>query len=218
MSEEAKGVPLQVSSLRKVYESRGKKLQAVKGVSLSIAPGECLGLLGPNGSGKSTTISCCTGFYPATEGRVEIYGVNVHADPKRARQWLGVCAQEDNLDTDFTARDQLARHGRYFGISEPDGIERANKLLERFGLSDKADELVEHLSGGMRRRLQVARALVSRPRLLVLDEPTTGLDPDARRSLWRVLAEESAQGLAVLLSTHYMDEAERLCDRIALIY
>lgn len=211
--------PLSVEHLRKVYRTRGRpELVAVDSVSLQIAPGECLGLLGPNGSGKSTTIACCTGFFAPTGGRVRVFGIDVHEYPREARQRMGVCAQEQNLDSDFSAINQLTRHATYFGLTVAEGEERGHALLKRFGLEDKANELVEHLSGGMQRRLQVARALISQPDLLILDEPTTGLDPDARRALWRVLVEERERGLAVLLSTHYMDEAERLCDRIALIH
>ncbi|MGF1452824.1 MAG: ABC transporter ATP-binding protein [Opitutales bacterium] len=211
--------PLQVEDLRKVYRARGRpELVAVDDVSLEIAAGECLGLLGPNGSGKSTTIACCTGFFPVTSGTIRLFGLDVAAEPKAARHRMGVCAQEQNLDTDFSALDQLVRHATYFGMPEREGRQRAEVLLERFELTEKRDELVEHLSGGMQRRLQVARALISSPDLLILDEPTTGLDPDARRALWRILIEERERGLGVLLSTHYMDEAERLCDRIALIY
>jgi len=224
MSEDASNketaLPLEVRGLRKVYAGRGggPELVAVDGVSFQIEPGTCLGLLGPNGSGKTTAINCATGFYPPTSGTVRIYGIDVHAEPKTARRFLGVCAQDNNLDSDFTALDQLARHASYFGIRGAEARRRAGVLLARFGLADKAGQLVEHLSGGMQRRLQVARALIAGPRLLVLDEPTTGLDPDARRGLWRILGEERKHGLAVLLSTHYMDEAERLCDRIALIH
>ena len=210
--------PLAVDGLHKTYRSRGRELVAVGGVSFVIAAGECLGLLGPNGSGKSTTIGCVTGFFPATSGQVRLFGIDVAANPKTARRRMGVCAQEDSLDTDFTALDQLIRHARYFRVPVDEATERAWAQLKRFGLEDKARELVEHLSGGMRRRLQVARALMSSPDLLILDEPTTGLDPDARRVLWSVLEAERERGLAVLLCTHYMDEAERLCDRIALIY
>ena len=212
-------VPLKIEHLRKVYRSAGRpELVAVDDVSLEVAPGECLGLLGPNGSGKSTTIACATGFFPASSGTVSIFGHDVTKEPRLARQRLGVCAQDQNLDSDFSALDQMVRHATYYGLPAKAGRARAVRLLERFGLSEKTDELVEHLSGGMQRRLQVARALVTDPDLLILDEPTTGLDPDARRSLWRILGEERQRGLAVLLSTHYMDEAERLCDRIALIY
>lgn len=215
----AQTVPLKVTGLRKVYSTPGRpKLEAVAGISLEVSPGECFGLLGPNGAGKSTAMKCITGFFATTAGKVEILGIDVHADPRRARQELGVCAQEDNLDSDFTVQDQMIQFASYFGISREEGKRRTETLLARFQLADKSKDLVERLSGGMRRRLQVARALINEPKVLILDEPTTGLDPEARRVLWEVLAEERRKGLAILLSTHYMDEAERLCDRIAIIH
>ena len=131
---------------------------------------------------------------------------------------LGVCSQDDTLDTDFTVLDQMIRYGTYFHVPVDEGRRRSEKLLERFGLDGKKGELVEQLSGGMRRRLQVARALVSEPKVLILDEPTTGLDPEVRRVLWDVIAEVRARGVAILLSTHYMDEAERLCDKVAILH
>ena len=211
-------LPLQVKNLVKRY-SLGKKgfLEAVSNISFEIHPGECFGLLGPNGEGKSTSIQCISGFYPATSGEVYILGKNVYQLPKVARQFLGVCSQDDTLDTDFNAIDQLIRHATFFRIPPKEGRKRAEELLTKFGLHEKSVHLVESLSGGMRRRLQVARALISRPKVLVLDEPTTGLDPEARRILWDVLAECRQQGIAILLSTHYMEEAERLCDRIGII-
>lgn len=211
--------PLHVESLRKHYRRAGREdLVAVDGVSFEVREGECFGLLGPNGAGKSTSMKCITGFFPPTSGQVRILGVDVNQDPRKARMQLGVCAQEDTLDTDFHVFDQMVQFGVYFGISRREAGSRADELLQRFGLSDKREELVESLSGGMRRRLQVARALINRPRLLVLDEPTTGLDPEARRTLWEILVEERRQGVAILLSTHYMEEAERLCDRIAILH
>ena len=209
--------PLRVVHLTKRYRAQDGFLEAVSDVSFEVRAGECFGLLGPNGAGKTTAIHCITGFYPPSSGAVFIEGVDVRAEPKRARQALGVCAQEDTLDTDFRVFDQLVRHATFFRVPGADAARRARSLLERFGIADKAGELVESLSGGMKRRLQVARALVAQPRVLVLDEPTTGLDPGMRRSLWEILVEERAKGAAILLCTHYMEEAERLCDRIALI-
>lgn len=190
---------------------------AVDDISFDVRAGECLGLLGPNGAGKSTTMKCVTGFFTPTAGTVEIEGVDVQRDPRRARQRLGVCWQEDTLDTDFTVFDQMVQFASFFGIGRREAGLRADGLLERFGLRPQADELVEALSGGMRRRLQAARALIAGPTVLVLDEPTTGLDPEARRALWEVLAEQRRGGLAILLSTHYLEEAERLCDRVAIV-
>jgi lipooligosaccharide transport system ATP-binding protein len=211
-------VPLRIDQLSKRYRLRsGGFIEAVSNISFDVAAGECFGLLGPNGAGKSSSIHCISGFYPASAGHVFINGHDVYLHPKRARRTLGVCSQEETLDSDFSVFDQLVRHATYFRIPIPTARARATTLLERFGLRDKADEPVESLSGGLRRRLQVARALISEPRVLVLDEPTTGLDPDARRMLWEVLAEARAGGTAILLSTHYMDEAERICDRVAIL-
>jgi lipooligosaccharide transport system ATP-binding protein len=209
--------PLRVEHLSKRYRTQSGPLEAVSDVSFEVRAGECVGLLGPNGAGKSTAIHCISGFYPPSSGRVLIEGLDVHAEPKRARQALGVCSQEETLDSDFRVFDQLVRHATFFRVPYDEGARRARALLARFGIEDKAQDLVESLSGGMKRRLQVARALVSNPRVLVLDEPTTGLDPGMRRSLWEILVEERAKGAAILLSTHYMEEAERLCDRVALL-
>jgi lipooligosaccharide transport system ATP-binding protein len=211
--------PLRVVHLTKRYHQRsGPDIEAVSDVSFEVAPGECFGLLGPNGSGKTTTIKCVSGFYPPTEGEVFINGRNVYFRPKLARKSLGVCDQEETLDSDFNVFDQLVWQAMYFRIPPNMARERANTLLERFGLSEKAHEPIESLSGGLKRRLQVARALISDPSVLVLDEPTTGLDPDARRMVWEILAQARARGAAILLSTHYMEEAQRLCDRAAILH
>jgi lipooligosaccharide transport system ATP-binding protein len=163
-------------------------------------------------------MNCITGFYPATAGEIRLMGYDVFREPRKARQSLGVCSQEDTLDSDFTVLDQMIRYGTYFGRTVEIVKPRAEALLRRFGLSEKGSELVESLSGGMRRRLQVARALISDPEVLVLDEPTTGMDPEVRRVLWDIVIECRAQGLAILLSTHYMEEAQRLCDRVAILH
>ena len=211
--------PLRVTDLSKRYRlPSGSEFEAVNKVTFDVAAKECFGLLGPNGAGKSSTIQCICGFYPPSAGQVLIGGIDVHAKPKRARQILGVCNQEDTLDSDFNVLNQLINHASYFRVDAKTAKKRAVALLERFGLTDKADQMIESLSGGLRRRLQVARALISQPQVLVLDEPTTGLDPDARRMLWEVLTEARENGAAILLSTHYMDEAERLCDRIAILH
>jgi lipooligosaccharide transport system ATP-binding protein len=210
---------LAVKNLTKQYRSRsGEAFTAVADISFSVAAGECFGLLGPNGAGKTTSINCITGFYPATSGDIRIHGYNVFSEPKKARQRLGVCSQDDTLDTDFNAFDQLVRHATYFRIPIGEAKHRASEMLERFGIADKARQPVESLSGGMRRRLQLARALISSPDVLILDEPTTGLDPDIRRLVWQALKTERGRGAAILLSTHYMEEAERLCDRIAIMH
>jgi lipooligosaccharide transport system ATP-binding protein len=211
--------PLTVVHLTKRYHQRsGDEFEAVSDLSLEVAAGECFGLLGPNGSGKTTTIKCISGFYPPSQGQVFLAGHDVNLHPKLARQFLGLCDQEETLDSDFNVFDQLVRHASYFRISSSVAKQRAQALLEQFGLSEKAREPIESLSGGLKRRLQVARALISDPRVLVLDEPTTGLDPDARRVVWEVLAQARSRGVAILLSTHYMEEAQRLCDRAAILH
>ena len=211
--------PLSVRHLSKRYRQRsGDEIDAVSDVSFDVGAGECFGLLGPNGSGKTTTIKCISGFYPPSAGEVFLSGYNVHLKPKQARQYLGLCDQEETLDSDFNVFDQLVRHASYFRIPSSVAKQRAEALLDQFGLTEKARDPIESLSGGLKRRLQVARALISEPRVLVLDEPTTGLDPDARRMVWEVLAQSRSRGVSVLLSTHYMEEAQRLCDRAAILY
>ncbi len=213
-----KGAILEVDQLSKTYYPKNRPtVEAVKGITLTISSGECFGLLGPNGAGKSTSMNCISGFYAPTTGTVKIAGVDVHKDPHKARFSLGVCQQDETLDTDFTLLNQLVRHASFFRIPTKEAKAKAIHLLQRFGLEDKKDGPVEALSGGMRRRLQVARSLIADPRLLILDEPTTGLDPEARRSLWDIIHEEKKKGMAILLSTHYMEEAERICDRVAIM-
>jgi lipooligosaccharide transport system ATP-binding protein len=208
-----------VRDLRKVYHSPGRPpVCAVDGISFQIKGGECFGLLGPNGAGKSTSMNCITGFYPPTAGEVQLLGIDVHLHPRNARERLGTCSQDDTLDSDFTVLDQMIRYGTYFGLKVNVVRPRAEALLSRFGLAGKSGDLVEFLSGGMRRRLQVARALVCDPEILILDEPTTGMDPEVRRVLWDIIGECRARGLAILLSTHYMEEAHRLCDRVAIMH
>lgn len=210
---------LVIRNLFKSYRDRkGQRLEAVQGVSFDVHAGECFGLLGPNGAGKSSIISCATGFFPATSGQVLIEGHDVAVAPKLARAHLGVCPQEDTLDTDFSIFDQMLLHASFFSIPSKEAKLRTEKLLKQFNLFDRKDSPTESLSGGMRRRLQVARALISSPTVLVLDEPTTGLDPDARRELWDAIVQYRSAGAAILLSTHYMDEAQRLCDRIAVLF
>ncbi|HKB58861.1 MAG TPA: ABC transporter ATP-binding protein [Gallionellaceae bacterium] len=211
-------VPLSVSHLSKRYQGRTGPVEAVRDISFAVHAGECFGLLGPNGAGKSTTIQCISGFYPPSSGQVLLNGHDVSREPKLARARLGVCSQEETLDSDFNVLDQLARHARYFRVPRADALALSHRLLDQFGLADKAAEPVESLSGGQRRRLQVARALIAAPAVLVLDEPTVGLDPDARRRLWEILVRQREHGAAILLCTHYMEEAERLCDRVGIIH
>ncbi|MBC7472779.1 MAG: ABC transporter ATP-binding protein [Candidatus Sericytochromatia bacterium] len=209
---------LVVENLKKIYSSKKSSFTAVDDISFTVKKGECFGLLGPNGAGKSTSMNCITGFYPINHGKILINNIDVHKSPKLARRFLGVCSQDDSLDTDFSVIDQMVTYASYFGIDKKTAQEKSESLLKRFFLDDKAKENVESLSGGMRRRLQVARALVGDPQVLILDEPTTGLDPEVRRELWDIIVESREKGMAILLSTHYMDEAERLCDRIAILH
>ena len=179
--------------------------------------GECFGLLGPNGAGKTTTLRCCLGLVDPDGGTIELVGEPVPKAAREARVRVGVVPQMDNLDPDFTVTENLVVYGRYFGIDRATLDARIPRLLEFAGLSAKARAQIRTLSGGMKRRLTLARALVNDPELLILDEPTTGLDPQARHLIWDGLRQLLAQGKTILLTTHFMDEAERLATRLAVI-
>ncbi len=190
---------------------------AVDGIDLDIPAGVCFGLLGPNGAGKTTTIRMMQGVSPLSAGSLQVLGMDVVSQTKAVKARLGVVPQEDNLDPDFTVRDNLLIYARFFGIDAARAAARADELLAFLNLTDKADGRIDELSGGMKRRLIVARALINDPDLLVLDEPTTGLDPQARHSLWETIRRLRRQGKTILLTTHYMDEAEMLCDELVII-
>jgi lipooligosaccharide transport system ATP-binding protein len=205
-----------------VIEARGLKkvfgdLVAVDGVSFDVRRGECFGLLGPNGAGKTTTIRMIYGFSPVTQGELRVLGLDVRRELRRVKYRMGVCQQEDNLDPDLSVEDNLAVFARYFDLPRGRAKERAEKLLGFIGLDHRRRSTVDELSGGMKRRLMVARALINDPDLLILDEPTTGLDPQARHQVWERLEELKAGGLTILLTTHYMEEASRLCDRLVIM-
>ena len=204
---------LAVSGLVKRY---GKQ-EVVRGLSFDILRGECFGLLGPNGAGKTTTLRCCLGLVDPDGGTIELVGEPVPKAAREARVRVGVVPQMDNLDPDFTVTENLVVYGRYFGIDRATLDARIPRLLEFAGLSAKARAHIRTLSGGMKRRLTLARALVNDPELLILDEPTTGLDPQARHLIWDGLRQLLAQGKTILLTTHFMDEAERLATRLAVI-
>jgi lipooligosaccharide transport system ATP-binding protein len=189
----------------------------VAGVDLGIRPGECFGLLGPNGAGKTTTLRMLMGLTPPSEGRIEVLGLAVPAQARQMRRRAGVVPQFDNLDPDFTVRENLATYGNYFGIKGAQLSRRIDELLEYAQLSDRAGARIQALSGGMKRRLTLARALINDPELIVLDEPTTGLDPQARQHIWERLRRLLTGGRTLILTTHYMEEAERLCDRAAIM-
>jgi len=186
-------------------------------LSFTIARGECFGLLGPNGAGKTTTLRCCLGLIDPDGGTIEMVGLPVPQAAREARIRVGVVPQMDNLDPDFTARENLLVYGRYFGIAKDVLVARIPGLLEFAGLQSKENSSIRTLSGGMKRRLMLARALINDPDFLILDEPTTGLDPQARHLIWNGLRQLLSQGKTILLTTHFMDEAERLATRLAVI-
>ncbi|HMR32242.1 MAG TPA: ATP-binding cassette domain-containing protein [Geminicoccaceae bacterium] len=198
-------------------EKRFGDLHAVQGIDLDVSSGICLGLLGPNGAGKTTTMRMIMGLTRPSAGRLTLFGHEVAALPRRQRRRIGLVPQEDNLDPDLSVTQNLWVYGRYFGLPSAVIAGRVPELLAFMQLSEKADARVMQLSGGMKRRLVIARSLIASPELIVLDEPTTGLDPQARVLIWRQLQSLKAGGTTLLLTTHYMDEAQRLCDRIVLI-
>jgi len=189
----------------------------VDDLSFHIEPGECLGVIGPNGAGKTTTIRMCLGLTAPDEGRITALGLEMPRDARAIKAQLGVVSQFDSLDPDFSCEENLLVYGRYFGMRSADIRARIPKLLEFAALTHKAQARPVELSGGMRRRLSLARALVNDPRLLLLDEPTTGLDPQARHLMWERLQLLLQQGKSILLTTHFMDEAERLCSRLLVL-
>ncbi len=206
-------VVLRVAGLRKRYGAN----EVVRGLSFEIRRGDCFGLLGPNGAGKTTTLRCCLGLIEPDGGTIEMVGQPVPQAAREARIRVGVVPQMDNLDPDFTVRENLLIYGGYFGLPRAVLEERIPQLLEFAGLAAKRDVGIRTLSGGMKRRLTLARALVNDPELLILDEPTTGLDPQARHLIWDGLRQLMSQGKTILLTTHFMDEAERLATRLAVI-
>jgi lipooligosaccharide transport system ATP-binding protein len=200
-------------ALTKTY----KDVAAVDAITFDVAPGESFGLLGPNGAGKSTTMRMVGAVSTRTSGDLEILGMDPNANGPAIRAQLGVVPQQDNLDTELRVRDNLIVYGRYFGLSRARVAKKADELLEFAQLADRAKSKVDDLSGGMKRRLTIARALINEPRILLLDEPTTGLDPQARHILWDRLFRLKEQGTTLVLTTHYMDEAEQLCDRLVVV-
>jgi len=191
--------------------------EAVKGIDVEVRRGEAFGFLGPNGAGKSSTMRMIAAVSPVSSGELRILGMDPDRDGPTVRSRLGVCPQEDTLDTELTVRDNLYVYGRYFGLPRKVVRERVDELLEFVQLTEKAGAMVEDLSGGMKRRLTIARSLINRPDLLLLDEPTTGLDPQARHVVWERLFRLKQQGVTLVLTTHYMDEAEQLCDRLVVM-
>jgi ABC-2 type transport system ATP-binding protein len=203
--------------LVKRFTGREGEVEAVRGVDLEVHDGEMFGFLGPNGAGKSTTVRMLTTLLSITSGRAEVKGADVARDPDEARRRIGVALQEAGLDPRQTGRELLELHGRLFGLNGERAAERAEELLSLVELNDAADRVVKGYSGGMQRRLDLAAALVHQPKVLFLDEPTTGLDPASRLTIWEELRRINSQGTTVFLTTQYLEEADELCDRIAII-
>ncbi|MDQ1701372.1 MAG: lipooligosaccharide transport system ATP-binding protein [Frankiaceae bacterium] len=210
---------VEARALTKVHPARGgaAALVAVDGIDFALQRGEAFGFLGPNGAGKSSTMRMVACVSPPTSGSLRMLGMDAATDGSAIRARIGVVPQDDTLDAALTVRENLVVYARYFGMSRAQAKERSQAALEFARLEDKADQRVETLSGGMRRRLTIARSLVNDPELLLLDEPTTGLDPQARHVLWERLFQLKNQGVTLILTTHYMDEAEQLCDRLVIM-
>ncbi len=205
---------IEIKNLKKQYSSG---TQALKGIDLDVKPGEFLGLLGPNGAGKSTMIHCIMGLAIPSSGNATVYGHDVVTDYQESRRLCGLAPQEINLDWFLTVQETLDFHGGYYGMAKADRKQRIEELLEDFSLTDKRKDNIRFLSGGMKRRLVLARALMHNPKILILDEPTAGVDVELRLELWQYMKKVNKAGTTILLTTHYIEEAENLCDQIALI-
>jgi lipooligosaccharide transport system ATP-binding protein len=196
---------------------RFQDVTAVDGISFTVGQGEFFGLLGPNGAGKTTTIRMLYGFSPPSRGIIRVFGMEISSDWRKIKARIGVCQQDNTLDPDLTVEQNLRVFAGYFSIPSREARTRAGELLEFFALSNRRNAKVMDLSGGMIRRLILARSLINRPELLILDEPTTGLDPQSRHQVWDRLEKLKASGLSVVLTTHYMEEASQLCDRLVIV-
>lgn len=201
----------------KNIQKRFGDFEAVKGVSFTVPEGACVGLLGPNGAGKTTTMRMIMGLSSVSDGELRVFNVPVDKVGRAEKMRIGLVPQEDNLDPDLSVRQNLEVYGSYFGLPKAHVKERTTELLEFMQLTEKEHNRVNHLSGGMKRRLIIARALIANPDFVILDEPTTGLDPQARVLIWKNLIKLKEEGKTLLLTTHYMDEAQRLCDNIVIV-
>jgi ABC-2 type transport system ATP-binding protein len=211
------GAAIRTEDLRKTYTTSRGDVPAVRGIGLEVATGEFFGLLGPNGAGKSTTIGMLTTLIVPTGGRAWVAGIDVMADPVGVKRRIGVVPQNNTLDMQLSVSENLEFRSRFFGLGRREAARRAEQLLVAFGLTDRRRAMATDLSGGQARRLMIARALVHKPDVLFLDEPTAGLDPQTRVNLWDILRALHAEGQTILLTTHYMEEAEALCDRVAVV-
>jgi ABC-2 type transport system ATP-binding protein len=214
---EMRAPALVAEGLVKNYKDGDATVEAVRGVDLEVRTGEIFGFLGPNGAGKSTTVRMVTTLLTITAGRAEVGGIDVAGEPDKVRRLIGVALQEAGLDPRQTGRELLVLHGRLFGLSRQDAARRAEELLALVELEDAADRVTKGYSGGMQRRLDLAAALVHEPDVLFLDEPTTGLDPASRLTIWDELRRINARGTTIFLTTQYLEEADQLCDRLAII-
>ena len=214
MSTTASPLAIEASELVKTYPG---DVRALDGVSFGVAAGTVFGLLGPNGAGKSTTVKILTTLSRPDSGRASVAGIDVLADPRGVRQSIGCVAQKSGVDPQATGRENLVLQGQLYGLGGRELKRRAGELLDRFGLGDAADRIARTYSGGMQRKLDVAMGLINRPRVLFLDEPTTGLDPEARADMWVEVSRLAAEGLTILLTTHYLEEADRLARRLAIV-
>ena len=205
---------IEIQSLKKVYDTG---VEALKGIDLKISQGSFFGLLGPNGAGKTTTIGILTGLVNKTSGTAKILNYDIISDYKNARRSIGLSPQEINLDVFFTIKKILEFQAGYFGVPSNIAIKKVDEVLKKLGIYDKKDNTARHLSGGMKRRVQIAKALVHDPPILILDEPTAGVDIELRHMLWDYLTDLNKEGKTILLTTHYIEEAERLCNEIAII-
>jgi len=205
---------IEIHKLEKVYKVGTK---ALKGVSLSIKKGEFYGLLGPNGAGKTTIIGILTGLVTKTSGDVKVFGINIEDNPEKARSYIGVVPQELNFNIFEKVENIIVDQAGFYGIPRSVAIPRALELMTALGIADKRDQPSRNLSGGMKRRLMIARALIHDPQILILDEPTAGVDVELRRGMWDFLRALTERGVTILMTTHYLEEAEQLCDRIAII-
>lgn len=207
---------VEIEGLRKIYEGK-QRVVAVDGIDLSVEAGALFGFLGPNGAGKTTTISICTTRALPTAGRVRIAGINVVQSPSLARRCIGVVPQYNTLDRACTVYENIHFHCLYFGFSSADAAKRTDRLLEQFHLTERAQAYPAQLSGGLAQRVQIARAIAHHPKVLFLDEPSAGLDPQSRIAMWEAVKNLREEGITVVLTTHYMEEADELCDRVAII-